>query len=179
MKTWVFGDPWEPNAKHDIQYPLLFGMVEPSPISGTKEGFTILFTVCDREKTDRTNTLEVLSNTKQLVNDLLSYFKYEDFNDYFTIDENITPEPFVESFNDNCAGWSFSVTFNQPFEWDLCSVPYSGSPSALNPDYVQIVDQDNNVLAQLKVGTYTVTQLTTLLQDLSTTPTTTIIQDII
>ena len=57
LKTWVFGDPWEPNAKHDIQYPLLFGMIQPSPISGTKEGFSILFTVCDREKTDiRRNT---------------------------------------------------------------------------------------------------------------------------
>ena len=179
MKSWIFGDPWEANAKHDIQYPLLFGMIQPSPISGTKETFSISFTVCDRERVDKSNTLEVLSNTKQLVNDLLSYFKYEEFTDYFNIDETITPDPFIESFNDNCAGWTFTVNFNQPFEWDLCSVPYTGSPAPLSTDYVTIVDQDGNILATMQTGTYTVTQLTTLLQDLSSNPTTTIIQDIV
>lgn len=158
LGSWIFGDPWEANAKHNIAYPLLFGMIQPSSTNGTKETFSISFTVCDREKTDKSNTTNVLSNTKQIANDLIVYFQQnQNFTDDFTIDEQVTFEPFVESFDDHCAGWTFTVNFNSPFEWNLCGVPYTGSPASLSDGTVTIYDQNNNLVTNLYPGqTYTV-----------------------
>ena len=174
LKSWVFGDPWEANAKHEVQYPLLFGMIQPSSTNGTKETFSISFTVCDREKTDRSNTLNVLSNCKQIANDLVVYFKQNtSFTDFFQVDEQITFEPFIESFDDNCAGWTFTVNFNQPFEWDLCGVPVTGNPANLSEEGVKVYDQNNNLLFTKYDGeVLIVNNLTTVTETYTVTGTT-------
>jgi hypothetical protein len=178
LNTFVFGDPWEVQSKKAIQYPLLFGMIEPSAIEGTSEGFTMSITVCDLERKDKSNTVKVLSDTKIWAKHFLTYFRQEQFADFFTVEESVNKDPFVESFNDHCAGWTFQVTFKQPYEWDLCGVPYVGQPVNVDAQFVYILDQDNNIIETLTVGqSYTVTQLTNILQNLGA-PITTIIQDI-
>lgn len=154
LKTWLFGDPWEKNAKFNIQYPMLFGMVRPSPIQGTSETFVIEFFVCDKPGVNKRGEIEALSDTKQIANDVLSYLNGETFTDDFQIDQNgtISMVPFVESFDNNCCGWSFELPLKQPFEWDLCSVPYSGSPATLSESTVEIYDQHGNLLYTLYPG---------------------------
>ena len=72
-----------------------------------------------------------------------------------------------------------TLKVKQFLDWDLCGIPIDGYTPPANTGVVNILDQDGNVLASLNPGsTYTVTQLTTLLQDLSNTPPTTIIQDL-
>jgi hypothetical protein len=177
LNTWIFGDPWEAEAQHEVQYPLLFGMIQPSPISGSKETLSISFTICDREKTNKENTLNVLSVCKQIANDLVTYFRKEEFTDFFKIDEDIIFEPFVESFPDVCAGWTFTVNFNQPFDWNLCGVPYTGSPSSLSDGSVKVYDQDDNLLYTLYPGqTLTVEALQQIIQTLTDPAPVTIIQ---
>lgn len=129
LNTFVFGDPWEQAAKSDIKYPLLFCMIEPSTVEGTSETFTLSVTICDLERTDKTNTVRILSDCKRYCNDFITYFAQANFTDDFQLDETLTFDPFVESFNDNCAGWTFLANFKQPFRWDLCSVPYTGAPT--------------------------------------------------
>lgn len=154
LNSWLFGDPWEKNAKFNIQYPMLFGMVRPSPIQGTSETFVIEFFVCDKPGVNKRGEIEALSDTKQIANDVLAYFAGETFVDDFQIDKQDTVNivPFVESFDNNVCGWSFELPLKQPFEWDLCVVPYSGSPAELSDGAATIYDQNNNLRHTLYPG---------------------------
>jgi hypothetical protein len=133
---------------------MLFGMVRSSPIQGTSETFVIEFFVVDKPGVNKRGEIEALSDTKQIANDVLSYLNGETFTDDFQIDqdETINMVPFVESFDNNCCGWSFEVPLKQPFEWDLCSVPYDGSPATLSDGTASIYDQNNNLRYSLYPG---------------------------
>jgi hypothetical protein len=175
LNTWLFGDPWEKNAKINIEYPMLFGMVKPSPIQGTSETFVIEFFVCDKPGVNKRGEIEALSDTKQIANDLLSYLAGEDFTDDLQIDkdETIQLSPFVESFDNNVCGWSFEVPIKIPFEWDLCSVPYTGSPATASDGAATIYDQNNNLQYTLYPGDMLIlNDLTFVTEDYTVTGTT-------
>jgi hypothetical protein len=43
-----------------------------------------------------------------------------------------TMEDFTEKFNDEVAGWILSVQIKQPYQYNLCAVPKSDSPTGFS-----------------------------------------------
>jgi len=109
----------------NIEYPLLVGLIEPSPISTVKRGTVIQFWILDRVEKGLKNQIDCLSDTEQMGLDLLSYFKQTNFDDigYLDVVQETSFNKVTEDGNDEVSGWYFTVTFNTIFEWDLCSIP--------------------------------------------------------
>lgn len=177
-----FGVAGEHESKNGgIKYPLMVAEPISSNVAIKQDSYDFKMYFMSQHKLYEGRDVEMLSDLKQIATDFIIWLrqtKYSD-NKTFTIDENITLTDFHHSFNDDSCGWYFTLRCKQFLDWDKCGIPMIGYTPPTNVNVVNILDQDNNIIASLTVGqTYTVTQLTTLLQDLSTTPPTTIIQDL-
>lgn len=128
-------------------------------------GFTIM--CMDILSKNINNKLQIQSDCESILVEIINYIK--DNRDYDIINEkNLTV--FQENFGDFCAGAQVDLIIEGSID-SLCGAPFE-------TQYVNIVDNDGNILAQLRPPyNYTVTQLTNILQNLGT-PITTIIQDI-
>ena len=173
--TFLFGDPWEYGASNTIQYPLMGVNLNNSSLNGNimSVSFNIFF--CDLVNKDEGNETEVLSDMHRVALDVWSQVKY-DLEDAYdaTVNASATFSDFTERFDDEVTGWQMDFTLEQFYDQTTCDLPDSNA----NAGKVRIINQDGDVLAYLPMGSsYTVTELTTLLQTLDT-PQTTIIQDI-
>lgn len=177
--TFYFGDPWEFGANETITYPFFGARLLPSgnSLSGNVLTTSIEIFFCNLVHKDESNETDVLSDMEQIALDIYSQLR-TDLKDYYKANINETAQlnPFTERFDDEVSGWSIVINIEQFYDRSTCDTPDSGA----NAGVVLIVDQDGNTIATLNPNsTYTVTQLTTLLQDTSSSPTTTIIQDIV
>ena len=178
----MFGESWEANAKHDNDYPLLYGAVRPSPIVGTSETFRLEFAICTKAGINRRGVTEALSDTKQICKDLISYFTNPYFDDDFQINKQsgVTLNPFQDADDDGVYGWSFELDIIAPFDWDVCQIPVTGLPVPSNTGLVEIYDiNTNQTIVTLNAGArYGVEQLQAII-DTITNNTTTIIDPIV
>jgi len=151
---WFFGNAPEVNANFDNNYPLLHGYVIDSPLQMGKEQHIFDFVLIDKPGLNRRSEQECLSDTKLIFKDLLSYMYSAEFGIDFQINTDITLSPVIDYLDDGTVGWTGKIVFESIFDFDLCSVPVSGLPSTANPNDVQIVDQDNNIIATIPAGGY-------------------------
>lgn len=109
----------------DITYPLLAGIIQPSPIDTVKRSTVIKFFVLDKVTKGLRNQIDCLSDTEQMALDLLSYFKQTNFDSigYLDVKQQTQLTCVTENGDDEVSGWEFDVTFDTIFEWDLCSIP--------------------------------------------------------
>jgi len=173
--TFYFGDPWEFGQSNEITYPFWGCVLNNSTINGNDSTTTFQMFFCDLVHKDEGNETDVLSDLQLIAMDIYSQLKY-DLENYYDATVNTTAQlnDFTSRFNDEVSGWELTLEVKQFYDQSVCSTISSG-----NAGKVLILDQDGNTIATLNPNsTYTVTQLTTLLQDLSNTPTTTIIQDL-
>jgi hypothetical protein len=174
--TFYFGDPWEFGNNSTITYPFMGVVLNNSNLNGVTltTSFQIFF--CDLVNKDESNEDNVLSNLQQVALDIYSQIKYDLENYYDSqINGSATLNDFTERFDDEVSGWEVTLNVEQFYDHSTCNLPDSNVGSGK----VLIIDQDGNTIATLNPNsTYTVTQLTTILQDLSNTPPTTIIQDL-
>jgi hypothetical protein len=167
------GDPWEHESQPNVKYPLLLADLNSSQTTETENVFEFQFYVCDRVLSDEDNELHVLSDMRQLANDLVAYFGGSTFVQDLRIDVDVNLEAFTGRFDTDVAGWQFPVKFRVYFDWDLCGVPVTGQPSQTNSLLVTIKDQNGNTVTTLNPGsTYTIEVLEQLVQTLSTAPAT-------
>lgn len=128
IETYRFEDVGE---QSDIVYPFLFAVLQPNQISGTEEKTVVRFYLSDRVRPGKENKIEVLSDTKLMALDLLSYFKQINFGYYLNVNTEVTLNDYQDMDVDGSHGWWFDVTFSTVFEWDLCGLP------ATLPEYVE------------------------------------------
>ena len=173
--TFYFGDPWEFAQSNEITYPFWGCTLNNSVINGNLATTNFQFFFCDLVHKDESNETDVLSELQIIAMDIYSQLKY-DLENYYdsTVNDSAQLNDFTARFNDEVSGWELSFNISQFYDQSTCSTISTG-----NAGRVTIIDSDGNVLEYLNPNTtYTVTQLTTLLQDLSNTPPTTIIQDL-
>lgn len=173
--TFYFGDPWEFAQSNEITYPFWGCTLNNSVINGNLATTNFQFFFCDLVHKDESNETDVLSDLQLIAMDIYSQLKY-DLENYYdsTVNDSAQLNDFTARFNDEVSGWELSFNINQFYDQSTCGTISSG-----NAGKVTIIDSDGNVLEYLNPNTtYTVTQLTTLLQTLGTPPTT-IIQDIV
>ena len=173
--TFFLGSPYDIGQDEEITYPLWSCWINNATINGNDFVTSFQFFFADLVHKDLSSQVDVLSDTQLMALDIYSQLKY-DLENYYDATVNVSAllEEKVASLNDEVTGWELTFEIKQFYDQSVCS-----DISAGNAGKVIIVDSDGNVLEYLNPNTtYTVTQLTTLLQTLGTPPTT-IIQDIV
>ena len=173
--TFFFGNPNDIGMSEEVTYPLWFCWIENSTINGNNLVTSFKFGFMDLVHKDISNQTDVLSEQQLIALDIYSQLKY-DLENYYdaTVNTSASLTDVIAGRNDEFTGWEMAFDINEFYDQSVCS-----DISAGNAGKVIIVDSDGNVLEYLNPNTtYTVTQLTTLLQTLGTPPTT-IIQDIV
>jgi len=109
----------------DITYPLLAGLIQPSPVDSASSSFVVKFWILDKVTKGLNNQVDCLSDTHSMGLDVLSYFKQTNFDElgYLGVVQTATFDRVIEDGEDEVSGWTFEVTFKTIFEWDLCSIP--------------------------------------------------------
>ena len=122
------GDLWEivrhDSLLKDYNYPLLF--VQDSPASVGEgfitNGFNIL--VMDKSNEGAMET-EVKSDTLLTLLDCLAYFDklYTDNWKFVSLQKTGSISSFTERFDDTLTGWTMTIQFTQPLEYNECQIP--------------------------------------------------------
>lgn len=166
IHTFGHGDVWEatPNSSQ-IVYPILW-LVPTGATTGLREVTTNFTVICmDLVRSGEENETEVLSDTLQIILDVVSYYRQQ-HNQTYIVEFGSNIQPFTESHPDMLAGHSITVSIRQPFTYNECAIPFSGAPTPLvptcaaatiqnaasNPTYQASIESGGNlVLPQVKV----------------------------
>lgn len=166
IHTFGHGDIWEatPNSS-EIVYPILW-LVPTGATTGLREVTTNFTVICmDLVRSGEENETEVLSDTLQIILDVVSYYRQQ-HNQTYIVEFGSNIQPFTESHPDMLAGHSITVSIRQPFAYNECAIPFSGAPTPLvpscadatiqnaasNPTYQASIESGGNlVLPQVKV----------------------------
>ena len=160
-------------------YPLMYVDVSPTSIVDdvTQINFDIL--LVDRLTKGFTNWAEVYSDMQRVGLDLVAHFLSQSYFPYLRVQQNVTFEPVRYSYaDDEIAGYRFTLTFNQFFDQDRCSIPQLGfdygssqSTPTVSSGVVTIVDAITSTTITTVVcgGTYQVLQFSGIDGGLSNT----------
>jgi hypothetical protein len=90
------------------------------------DSYNIYF--ADRVSKDERSELKCLSDMKLLCLDCISFLHRSTSVDGTTdVILSFSMNDFTEAYQDEITGWILSVQFKQPFEYNLCEVPYTGA----------------------------------------------------
>lgn len=137
-------------------YPVMWVEVNGSSLSGSvlTDSYNIYF--ADLVNKDERDELEVLSDMKQLCLDVAAYLKQSsDIETNMDVILEFTMEDFTEKFNDEVAGWTLSVQIKQPYQYNLCAVPKSDSPTGFSNCKAVTVTDGATVTEVPSGGAYT------------------------
>lgn len=186
LSDFRFGNPADYGSEEDIKYFLLGAWLEPGNLAKGKATTKLKVYVVGLVNLGESDELpnigmrnDVLSDTQLILMDVFAQL-WEYFDDNSIV---LAPDAAFEhiegAWDDNVYGWSMTIDINQFFARDTCQVPTTGTPPPPPATtYVNIVDQDGNVLAQLRPpDVYTVEVLQEII-DTITNNTATIIDPI-
>lgn len=175
IKSFRFGEKPEFGADAAIQYPLMSVYLQPSnydKLGQVIRSFVVDFS--DRLNKDQTNQSNVLSDTERLCFDLMEYLQQiEDASLSFIFTGNSELTDYIDSTDDETAGWFFTVNTKSHIGSDSCNLPISngtifdGNYIYIGGSYngscspVLIKDQDGNIVETVQPGgVYTIMVLT-------------------
>lgn len=179
LNDFYFGDFSDLGTEGAYTYPILAADILPGTLSKNVSSLRLTLVVADKMKEDQSNKTEVLSDTHQTIHDVYSQLhRYFELNGV-TIPFDASISDINEGWNDDwVAGFQLEIGIDQFYSYNTCQVPSSFLPGVDTGGQVLILNQDGDTIATLNPGqTYTVTELTNIIQNLGT-PVTTIVQDI-
>lgn len=135
----------EPNSP---EYPNLLMELTASDIIDNVETYTFDFLLIDIVSDDNreAETIETLSDTKLMANDVIAFLKYK--VSQVNIDLPVNLEPIQFGGSDGFVGWRFSIRFKIPQGLDACVIPMTGSV-VVNTSVVRIRNQDGTIIHEL------------------------------
>lgn len=181
INDYGFGEEWEIEEKmnKEVKYPLLFVVPTGSTTLMQTKRRRFRFILCDMVNKDKTNLVEVWSDTEQILDDLIKILRRES-PDYELVNE---PQllPFKEVYSDWSAGYECEVEVETDFNSNYCDIPSDSfvSPETASKTTVTIKDQDGNTITTLYGGQSYVVTILTGIEDTITANVTTITDDII
>ena len=108
----------------DSLYPLLFLTPTNSIIEGSETKLRFEMYIMDVLELDRSNQKSVMDIMLRIGNDVISSFYYDDDNLEYELDElNVPIQPFEARFDDNLAGWIFTITLSMQSQPMNCITP--------------------------------------------------------
>jgi hypothetical protein len=126
------GDIWEISpSSSQFTFPLMWvtvGQSDPREMEMVDQ-FNVL--VCDLVDTGEKNELEVLSDTRQILRDLVAWYRQQHSAAYIVeFQGSITP--FTERFAERVSGHALTIRLRQPYDYDSCAIPL-GTPIPAPP----------------------------------------------
>lgn len=172
VNDFFFGDIWEYATKKGDKFPVMLCTLKQSRVTNKLDTFSFQVGFFDKVTKDESIELGVLSDTREMCKDCITYFNSPTFND-FLVNNNATLEDFTEKFDHEVSGHFFDLELTQQNEMDVCALPISGAPNYSSSKVVSIINQNGIVIATLVGGqTYQVEELQQIIQTLNTPPTT-------
>jgi hypothetical protein len=111
-------------------YPLLY--VVPNDVQQLigYTNYTFDLIVADIIERDLSNQIDVLSDTEEILTDIISQFRLSvtqslgNFNNEYYLDENITETPFIEQYDDLLGGWTATISVMVKMALNRCDAPF-------------------------------------------------------
>lgn len=127
-------------------YPLLWvipdtvTMLSDMSVDTKEKTFNFAIAVMDRQFEDSTNQLEVLSDTQQILDDIIASLQYiyRDSRVNFAVNDDALP--FYDAHGDNVAGYTIRLEVGVPMNRDFCSVPSNDYAFPNIDAEIQIID---------------------------------------
>ena len=127
------GDIWEIDLERTTIYPLFHINPVSVDLSLHQRTFNFQLFVMDLVEPNEANEQEVMSDTCEIMNDIVAIFKrgeilyqYEEEHGeeprYF-ISDDFTLEPFTERFSSSVSGWVMNLSIIVENELNSCNVP--------------------------------------------------------
>ncbi len=123
IKTFGEGDIYDyVDNGGEIQYPVLWVVVQPSSYTKGTMNYRILFVFADLLIEDKSNVLQAQSDQLQVAIDFISKMKLD--NDYnFNVTDSVQIEFFEERFDDFTAGVTATIDIIAPLPLNYCQIP--------------------------------------------------------
>ncbi len=133
IKTTTTGDIWDIDLEKNTLYPLFHITPVDVDITLSEKQFNFQLFVMDLVEPDLSNEQHVLSDTLQIITDIIALYKHGELlqtaivahgeeSRYF-VDDEFKCEPFTERFDQNVTGWvvDFSIIIESVL--DSCDIP--------------------------------------------------------
>ena len=110
-------------------YPLVWcipdttTMMYDSSANDKEKTYSFVMSVMDRQFEDSTNQMEVLSDTMQIMDDLIATLQYVYRNSRVNFQVNDDAIPFMDAHGDIVAGYTVRLEVGVPVNRDFCQVP--------------------------------------------------------
>jgi len=146
INSFGFGDlaqiTMDINTKKEPRYTRMY--VLPQDVTLNQNVLTYQFDIiiCDQVNADLSNQRDVMSDTLETAKDIWTILyqsytqQYGNFSVYYEPDFGSICNPFLERFETILAGWTLSITINQPFDYNDCVLPFSGLSLPQSTNYV-------------------------------------------
>tara|TARA_R110001592_G_scaffold109432_2_gene305185 strand:- start:9130 stop:9573 length:444 start_codon:yes stop_codon:yes gene_type:complete len=120
--TTSVGDIYELDLEKHTEFPLFH--INPLNVDINESTMTMNFQlfICDIVTEDTQTEEDVLSDTLQIVTDILSLLRNETYEGFFT-EGNYTVEPFTERFDNSLSGWVVNVPIIVDNDYQSCDLP--------------------------------------------------------
>ena len=142
IQTVTTGDIWEIDLERTSIYPLFHISPVSVNVSQSQKTFNFQLFVMDLVEPNESNEQEVMSDTLEIMTDIIAVFKhgeilygYDTTNNieddpeeprYF-VDNDFTCEPFTERFDNSVTGWVMSLPVIIESELNSCNIPIDNS----------------------------------------------------
>lgn len=123
INTFGEGDLWELATSGTINYPVFWCVTKNSVIKRGEIGYGFQFVVMDMVAKDETNERDVLSDTLQILTDVLAELKMGEYDGIDIRWSDLTAESFTERFDEEVSGWALDITIWTDFNWNSCTIP--------------------------------------------------------
>lgn len=124
IKDYAFGQSLMEVDTSQIQTPYFYITPDPSTLQSGGLQINLIFTCFDQMSEDFSNEQEVLSDTLQIIQDVITYLDQSNSIDFqVNLDNNFTVNPFTHRFDSLVAGWYCVVQLQLSYPGGLCDNP--------------------------------------------------------
>lgn len=176
--SFYFGKPAEATYNNAASYPMLVCQldVDSYEVSENTDATTFHFMVLDVPNKDNheINLREILSDTRSIARDLVSFFKYTKLDTPLLAQLPVVMNDLENVFMDQSAGWDFKIKLKSTEGLDLCGIPMENYTPPIDFNKVRILDSvTGEVLYRIPAGqSFTIEQLREVIDTLDSNETT-------
>lgn len=119
-----YGELSDVDATKGYTMPLCWVVEQPSNISGRILINSVMIIVMDLVHKDLSNALEVVSNTQQILTDIIAEMQSPSNQALFEVGtDGVSLTPFQDRFDDEVSGWYCTLNIETSYLQDRCAVP--------------------------------------------------------
>ena len=123
-----FGDIFEVDLTQNGKYPMMHVSTETAAYDTGKLSYNFQIIVMDLVDKDEANEHDVLSDTLEIIGDVISRIRHsaldadvDDFRNTIRLQDSISCEPFTERFDNEVTGWTASISIEVEFNAGACT----------------------------------------------------------